>query len=120
MTTRNGVPVNLRGGPSNNFGKYIKFQYNDHKLSEDPVTALDCYYWGGNDEQCVKLDPLVTVPLYFTVVDPELQREKEKQQYRIRAEMIFKIIKNNVNEKYFKLYMVESDRFLFTDNLTGD
>ena len=34
--------------------------------------------------------------------------------------MIFQIIKNNVPEKYFELYMVESDRFLFTDNSTGD
>ena len=34
--------------------------------------------------------------------------------------MIFQIIKNNVPEKYFELYMVESDRFLFTDNSNGD
>ena len=34
--------------------------------------------------------------------------------------MIFQIIKNNVHEKYFELYMVESDHFLFTDNSTGD
>ena len=34
--------------------------------------------------------------------------------------MIFQIIKNNVPEKYFELYMVESDIFLFKDNLTGD
>ena len=33
--------------------------------------------------------------------------------------MIFQIIKNNVPDKDFELYMVESDRFLFTDNLTG-
>ena len=70
--------------------------------------------------QCVKLHPFVTLPLDFTALDPELQSDKEKQQYRIRAEMIFQIIKNDVSEKYFKLYMVESDRFLFTDNLTGD
>ena len=30
------------------------------------------------------------------------------------------MIKNNVPEKYFELYMVESDRFLFTYNSTGD
>ena len=34
--------------------------------------------------------------------------------------MIFQIIKNSVPEKYFKLYMVEPDRFLFIDNSTGD
>ena len=34
--------------------------------------------------------------------------------------MIFQIIKNNVPEKDLKLYMVESDRFLFTDNSNGD
>ena len=34
--------------------------------------------------------------------------------------MIFQIIKNNVQNKYIELYMVESDRFLFTDNSTGD
>ena len=50
----------------------------------------------------------------------ELQSAKKKQKYRIRAKMIFQIIKNNVPEKYFELYMVESDRFLFTDNSTGD
>ena len=34
--------------------------------------------------------------------------------------MIFQIIKNNVPEKDFELYMVESDHFLFTDNSTRD
>ena len=34
--------------------------------------------------------------------------------------MIFQIIKNNVPEKYFELYMVESDLSLFMDNSTGD
>ena len=34
--------------------------------------------------------------------------------------MIFQIIKNNIPEKYFDLYMVESDCFLFMENLTGD
>ena len=34
--------------------------------------------------------------------------------------MIFQIIENNVPEKYFELYVAESDRFLFTDNSTGD
>ena len=119
-TTRNGVPANLRGGTWNNFGEYINLLYNYHELFEYQVTTLAWYYWGGNDAHYLKLDPLVTVPLYFTVVDPELQRAKEKQQYRICAEMIFQTIKNNVPEKYFELYMVESDRFLFTDNLTGD
>ena len=101
-------------------GEYIKLLYNYHKLSEDQVTALYWYYWGGNDAQCVKLDPLVLVPLDFTAVDPELQRAKEEKRYCICAEMIFQIIKNNVPEKDFELYMVESDRFLFTDKLNGD
>ena len=69
-TTGNGVPENLRGGPWNNFGKYINLMYNNNKLSEDQVNVLACYYWGGNGVQCVKLDPLVTVTLYFTAVDP--------------------------------------------------
>ena len=30
------------------------------------------------------------------------------------------MIKTNISEKYFELYMVESDRFLFTENSTGD
>ena len=34
--------------------------------------------------------------------------------------MIFKTIKNNVPEKDFEMYKVESYRFLFTDNSTGD
>ena len=34
--------------------------------------------------------------------------------------MIFQIIKNNVPEKDFELYMVELDCFLFMDNSTGD
>ena len=50
----------------------------------------------------------------------EIQRAKKKQKYRICAEMMFQIIKNNVPKKYFKLYMVESDFFLFTDNSTGE
>ena len=66
--------------------------YNYHKLSEDQVTALACYYWGGNNAHCVKLGPLFTVSLDFTAVEPELHRENEKQQYRISAEMIFQII----------------------------
>ena len=33
---------------------------------------------------------------------------------------MFQIIKNNVPKKYFKLYMVESDFFLFTDNSAGE
>ena len=45
----------------------------------------------------------------------EIQRAKKKQKYRIRAKMIFQIIKNNVPGKDFELYMVESDRILFTD-----
>ena len=32
--------------------------------------------------------------------------------------MIFQMIKNNVPEKYFELYIVELDCFLFTDNST--
>ena len=79
---------------------------------------LACYYWDGNHALCVKLYPLLTVPLDFTTVDLEIQRAKEKQQYCIRDEMIFQIIKNNVPEKYFKLYIVESDRFMFTNNST--
>ena len=120
MATRNGVPENLRGGAWKCFGKFRKLFYNYHKLSEDQVTALACYYWSVNNVQCVKLDPLVTVLLDFTAVDSEPQRAKEKQQYCIRSEMIFQIIKNNVPKKYFKLYMVESDRFLFTYSLTRD
>ena len=50
--------------------------YNYHELSEDEVTALAFYYWGDNYNHCVKLDPLVTVPLDFTAVDPKLQRAK--------------------------------------------
>ena len=69
---------------------------------------------------CVKLDTLVTVPLDFIAVDQQLQREKEKQQYHIGNKVIFQIIKNNVPKKYFELYMVESYRFLFTDNSKGD
>ena len=34
--------------------------------------------------------------------------------------MIFQIINNNVPKKDFKMYMVESDHFLFTDNSTRD
>ena len=34
--------------------------------------------------------------------------------------MIFQIIKNNIPEKDFKLYMMELYCFLFTDNSTGD
>ena len=98
-TTGNGVPENLRGGPWNSFGEYRKILYNYHKLSEYQVTTLAWYYWVGNDTHCIKLDPLVTVPLDFTAVDPELQREKEKQQYCIRAEMIFQIMNNNVPRK---------------------
>ena len=33
--------------------------------------------------------------------------------------MIFQITKNNVPDKDYELYMVESDRFIFTGNLTG-
>ena len=95
-TTGNVVPANLRGGPWNNFGEYRKLLYNYHKLSEDQVTALACYYWGGNNAHCVQLGPLVTVPLDFTAMEPELHSEKEKQQYFIRTEMIFQIINNNV------------------------
>ena len=102
-TTGNGVPENLRGGPWNIFGEYRKLLYNYHELSEDQITALVCYYWGGNDAQCVKLDPLVTVTLDLTVVDPELQRANEKEQYHIRAEMIFQIIENNVPKNFFEL-----------------
>ena len=69
---------------------------------------------------CVKLDTLVTVPLDFIAVDQQLQREKEKQQYHIGNKVIFQIIKNNVPKKYFELYMVESDCFLFTDNFIRD
>ena len=94
--------------------------YNYHKLSKDQVTALAWYNWGGNDTHCAKLDPIITLTLDFTVVDPELQREKEKQQYCIRDDMIFLIIKNISPEKYFELYMVESYCFMFTDNSTGD
>ena len=119
-TTRNRVPANSQGGPWNNFGKYRKFLYNYQELSLDQVTALACYYWGDNDAKCVKLGPLVTAPLYLTALDPELQFAKEKQEYCIRAEMIFQIIKNNIPEKYFELYIVESHHFLFTDNSTGD
>ena len=102
-TTGNGVLENLWGGTWNNFGEYINLLYNYHELSVDQITQLACYYWGGNDMQPVKLDPLVTVTLDFTTMDPELQRAKEKQQYRIRAEMIFQMIKNNVPEKDFEL-----------------
>ena len=119
-TTGNGVPENLQGGPWKFFGEYRKLLYNYQEISEDQVTALDCYYRGGNDVQCVKLHLLVTVPLDFTMVDLELQCAKEKQQYCICSKMLFQIIKNNVREKYFELYMVELDRFLLTDNLTGD
>ena len=117
MTSGNDVPANLRGGPWNNFGKYRKLLYKYHELSEYQFTALD---WGGNDAQCIKFDPLVKVPFDFTALDPELQSAKEKQQYRIRAEMKFQIITNNVPKKYFELYMMESDSFLFTDNSTRD
>ena len=34
--------------------------------------------------------------------------------------MIFQIMKNSVPEKDLELYMVESDRFMFADNSTGD
>ena len=34
--------------------------------------------------------------------------------------MIFQIMKNIVPKKYLKLYMVEADRFLFTDNPNED
>ena len=94
--------------------------YNYQKLSKDQVTALAWYNWGGNDTHCAKIYPIITLTLDFTLVDPELQREKEKQQYCIRAEMIFQMIKNIVHEKYFELYMVESYCFMFTDNSTGD
>ena len=79
LTTGNGVPPQLQEGPRNNFGHYRKLLYNYHDLSEDQVTALSWYSWGGNDVHCVKLDPLVTLPLNFSVVDPEVQRAKEKQ-----------------------------------------
>ena len=119
-TTGNGVPPNLRGGPWKNSGQYIKLLYNYHELSEYQVTELACYNWGGSDVHCVKVYLLVTLPLDFTVADPWIQRAKEKQQYRICAEMIFQIIKNNVPKKDFELYMVELDRFLFTDISTGN
>ena len=102
-TTSNSVPANLRGGPWNSFGEYRKLLYNYHELYEYQVTAFACYYWGGNDAHCVKLDPLVTSPLDFTAVEPGLQNAKDKQQYRIRAEMISQIIKNNVPKKDFEL-----------------
>ena len=74
--TGNGVPKNLRGGPREKIGEYRKLLYNYHELSEYQVTVLACYYGGGNDVKCIKLDPLVTVPLDFTAVDPELQCAK--------------------------------------------
>ena len=77
--------------------------YNYNELSEDQATTIACYNWGGNDAHYIKLDPLSTLPLDFTVVDPELQHTKEKQKYRIRADMIFQMIKNKVPEKYFEL-----------------
>ena len=92
-TTGNRVPENLRVGHWNNIGKYMKLVYNYHELSEDQVTAVACYYWDGNDAQCVKFDTLVIVPLGFIMVDPELQLAKEKQQYCIHTDMIFQIIK---------------------------
>ena len=70
--------------------------------------------------QCIKLYTLVIVPPGFTTVDPELQRAKVKQQYRICAEMILQIIINIFPETAFELYIVESDRFLFTDNSTRE
>ena len=69
LTTGNGVPPNLWGGPWNNFGQYRKFLYNCHELSEDQVTALAWYNLGGNDAHCAKEDPLVKLPLDFTVAD---------------------------------------------------
>ena len=80
--------------------------YNYHELSEDQFTTLACYYWGGNDANFVKFDPLIIVPLDFTVVDTENQRAKEKQQYHIRAKMIFQIIKNTVPKKDSELYIM--------------
>ena len=120
LNAGNGIPPNLQVGLWNNFGEYSKLLYNCHKLSEDQVTALTCYNWDGNNMHCVKWDPLVLVPLNFTVVDPELQSVKEKQQDCICAEMIFKIILINVPTKYCELYMVESYRFLFMDNFSGN
>ena len=60
------------------FDEYRKLMYNYHERSEYQVIVLAWYYWGGNNAQCVKLDPLVTVPLDFTVMDPGFQRAKEK------------------------------------------
>ena len=119
-STRNCVPANLWGGSWNSFGECRKLLYKYHKLSEDQVTVLAWYYWGGNNAQCIKVYPLVTVTFYFTAVDPELHRAKEKQRYRICAEMVFQTIKNKVPKKDFDLYMVESYRFLFTYNSNRD
>mgnify|MGYP000887618028 CR=1 FL=1 len=109
-----------RGGSPHNFTTWSKLLESYHSLTLEEVQAFACYNWGENDTIRAKTASFQVKTLDFDTQGSELERAKMKQQYRIRSEMLFKIIQNNIPETDFELLQVESDAFTFTDNVTGD
>lgn len=119
-TEGTGVTAVTRGGSPHNFTAWSKLLESYHSLTLEEVQAFACYNWGENDTVRAKTASFQVKTLDFETQGSELERAKMKQQYRIRSEMLFKIIQNNIPETDFELLQVESDAFTFTDNVTGD
>jgi hypothetical protein len=117
-----GIPIGTRTGTSiTNFTGHKKLLENYHELTLEDVQAFACYNWGDNTATRRTVPNFVCQALDFTTpTGLSLARIKQKHQFRIHSEMLFKILSNLLTKDAMQLLMVEKDKFSFEDTETGD